>query len=118
MVEGWETSCLDRNCQSQVGYVYDRPVSFQVQSVCVDGLSGGGVPVLNQDRMASFSRQGGNSIGQDGKCDRQAIEIQDKTVSRWAEPSSRYRVSRIGEMSNMFDILPIHCDKLGNYNRS
>ena len=24
----------------------------------------------------------------------------------------------VGEISNMFDILPIHCDELGNYNQS
>ena len=35
-------------CASQGGYVYDRPVCFQVWSVSVAGLSGGGVLVLNQ----------------------------------------------------------------------
>ena len=27
--------------------------------------------------------QDNNSIGQDGKCDREAIEIHDKMISRW-----------------------------------
>ena len=48
--------------------------------------------MLNQDRTASFSRKNGNIVGQDGKCNRQAIEIRDRTVSRWAELQSRYRV--------------------------
>ena len=69
-----KTSLLDRKCPSQVGYVYDRPVCFQVRSVSVYGLSGGEFLVLNQDRMTSSSRQDGNSIAQDGKCNRQAIE--------------------------------------------
>ena len=34
----------------------------------------------------------GNSIGEDEKCIRQAIEIHDRTVSRCAEPQSGYRV--------------------------
>ena len=41
MIEDWETSCLDGKCASQVGNVYDRPVSFQVWTVSVDGLPGG-----------------------------------------------------------------------------
>ena len=57
MVEDWETSCLDGKCPSQVGYVYDRLVCFEAWSVSVAGLSGSGVLVLNQDRMASFSDQ-------------------------------------------------------------
>ena len=76
----------------QVGNVYDRPVSFQLWSVCVDVLSGGGVLVLNHDRLGSSSRQDGYSIGQDRKCDRQAIEIHNRMVSRWAEPRTGYRV--------------------------
>ena len=31
-----------------------------------------------------------NSIGQRGKYNRQAIEIHDRMVSRWAEPQSGY----------------------------
>ena len=50
---------------SHVGYVYDRPVCFQVWLVSVAGLSGGGVLVLKQDKMENFSRQDGNSIAQD-----------------------------------------------------
>ena len=46
----------------QVRSVMIGPVSFQVQSISVDCLSGGGVLVLNQDRMASFSRQEGDNI--------------------------------------------------------
>ena len=89
MVEDWETSRLDGKCPSQVGYVYDRPVCFHVQSVCVDGLSGGGVLELNQDRMAHSFRQDGNSTGQDGKCNGQAV---NRMLSRWAGPQSGYRV--------------------------
>ena len=48
--------------------------------------------VLEQDRMGSFSRQDGNNVGQDGKCNRKAIEIHNRTVSRWADPKSGYRV--------------------------
>ena len=92
MVKDWETSHLDRNYPSMVGYVYDTPVCFQVQLFNVAGLSGGGVLELNQDRMASFSRQGDNSFGQDWKRNRQAIEIHDRKVSKWTETKSGYRV--------------------------
>ena len=92
MVEDWDTSHLEVKCPSQVSYVYDRPVCFQVRSFCVHCLSGGGVLVLNQDRMAGFSRKDSNSIGQDEKCDQQAIDIHNRMVSRWVEPQSRYRV--------------------------
>ena len=54
MVKDWETSNLDGKCPNQVSNIYDRPVCFQVRSVCVDGLTGGGVLVLNQDKTASF----------------------------------------------------------------
>ena len=63
MIEDKEISCLEGKCPSQVGYVYDRPVSFQVWLVFVDGLLVGEVLVL--DRMASSSRQDGNSTGQE-----------------------------------------------------
>ena len=69
MVEDWETSHLDGECPSQVGNVYHRPVCFPVCSVSIDRLSGGKILVLIQDRMACFSGQDDNSIGQDGKCD-------------------------------------------------
>ena len=39
-----------------------------------------------------FLRQDNNITGQDGKCNRQGIEIQDRTVSNWAEPRSGLRV--------------------------
>ena len=42
--------------------------------------------------MGSFSRQDDNSVGQDRKCNRQAVEIHDRMVSRWAEPLSGCRV--------------------------
>ena len=42
------------------------------------------------------------------------VEIHNRMVSRWVETRSGYRV---GEIFNMFDILPIHRNKLGNYNR-
>ena len=67
MVKDLQTSRHDRNQPDQVGYVYDRLVFFQVQSVCEYGLSGGDVEVLNHDRP-STSRQDGHSIGQDRKC--------------------------------------------------
>ena len=100
-------------CPSQVGYVYDRPVCFQVWSVCVYGLYGGEVLVLNQNRTAIFSRQDGYSIGQDGTCNQQVIEICERLVSRWVGPLSGF-----GEISNMFDISWIHCNNLANYNQS
>ena len=83
----------------QVGYVYDRPVCFQVWSVC-------GVLIHNQDRVASFSRQDGNSIGQDGKCNRQAVEIQNRMISNVGKKHSLDTESwRVSEISNIFDIL-------------
>ena len=39
---------------SQASYVYDRPVCLQVRSANVNGLSGGGVLVLNQDERQVF----------------------------------------------------------------
>ena len=70
-VEDWEISHLDEKCPpSQFGYVYGRPVCFQVWSVCVYSLSGGGVLVVKHERMASFSRL--DITGQNGKCDLQA----------------------------------------------
>ena len=66
-----------------------RLVTFQVPSVGVYGLLGGGVQVLNHD---CASRQHGTSIGQDGKCLRQDVERHGRTVSRWVEPWSGWRV--------------------------
>ena len=68
--------------------IYDGLVSFQVWSVCVYTLLGGGVKVLNHDRSGSSSRQDGNSTGQDEKCDQQTVEIHN----RREEPRSGYRV--------------------------
>ena len=65
---------------------------LEVWSVCVYRLSGGGVLVLNHDRLGSSSRQDNNIIGQVGKCDQQAIEIHNRIVSGWVEPRSGYRV--------------------------
>ena len=50
MSEDFEFFRLDMKCQSQVGNVYDRLVCFQVWSVSVAGLSGGGSLILKQDR--------------------------------------------------------------------
>ena len=61
-VGDWETSCFDRKWPSQVNYDYERPVCFHVWLVCVDGLSAGGVLILNHDNTASSSRQDGTSI--------------------------------------------------------
>ena len=85
MVEDWETSRLDGKCPSQVGNVCDMPVSFQLRSVYLTGLSGGGVLALYQDRTTSSSRQDGKSIGQDRKYNQQTVEIHDRKVTRWAE---------------------------------
>ena len=90
--EDREISNLDWKCASQVGYVYNRQVCFQVQSVSVASLSGGGVLVLNQDRTGSSSIQDSNSVGQDRKWNRQALNIHDRMVSRRAEPQSGCRV--------------------------
>ena len=83
MAEEWKSSHLDGKCASQVGYVYDRLVSFQVL-------------VLKQDRMGSFSIQDSYSVKQDRKCNRQAVEIHDKMVSRWAEYKCRVMDGRGG----------------------
>ena len=65
-----------------VGNVYNRLVSFQVWSVGVYSLLGGCVQVLNQERLGSAFTQGGDSIGQDGKCDHQAVETHNRMVTR------------------------------------
>ena len=59
--------------QVRLVIVYNRPFCFRVQLVSVAGLCGDGVLVLNQDRMASFSRQESNSVGQDRKCNQQVV---------------------------------------------
>ena len=78
-------------------------------------LSRGGVLVLNCDRPGSSFRQYGNSIGQDKKCDQQVIKIHDRMFSRWGSQGPDTELGRVGEISNMFDILSIHHDKPGNY---
>ena len=88
MVHDGEFYCLGEKYPSQVGYVYDRLVSFQGSLVSVHGPSAGGILVLNPDRMTKFSKQDCNTIGQDGKCNQQAEEIHGSTVFRWAEPQS------------------------------
>ena len=52
----------------------------------MSGLLKGGVQVLKHERLGSSSRQDGCGIGQEGKCNQQAIEIHDRTVSKWTEP--------------------------------
>ena len=71
---------------------------------------------LTYYRPGSASRQDGNSIGQHGKCVRQAIETHYRAVSRWSEPWSRYRAGWVSEISNMFDISQIYQSKAGNTN--
>ena len=94
---------LDGKCTSQVGSVYVRPVYFQVRSVSVAGLSGGGVLVPNHDKTGSVTDKSYRSTttqfpgGQSHSLDAES----------W----------RVGELSNMFDIMPIRRDKPGNYNR-
>ena len=87
-----------------VGNSYNRLISFLALSVYV--------LVLNHDRPASASRQDGYSIGQDGKCVRQ--EHRDPGGQSQSLNTELWRVS---EISNLFDILPIHHDKLGNHNQ-
>ena len=74
MAEDSETSHLDENYASQVDYVYDRPVCFQIQSACVEVeswyLTNKGWEVL----------QDSHSVGEDRKCNRQAIKIHDRIV--------------------------------------
>ena len=110
--EDWDTSCLVGKCPSQVGWDQDRPVSFQVWLVSVNGLPGDGV------LLKSFSRQDGNIIGQDVKYNWQAIEIYNRTVFRLAEPQSGYRVG-VGRW-NIKHIwyFAIHCNKLGKCSQS
>ena len=110
MVKDLETSCLDGKRLSQVSNVYDRPVSFPFPP-------GSGVLVLNHDRPASASRQEGYSKGQDWKCVRQVVETHDRTVTRGLSQGLNTQSGRVGEISNMPDILPIHHDKLEKYNQ-
>ena len=77
-------------------------VSFQVQSVVMFGLSGGCVQVLNYNGPASDFRQDGNSIGQDGKCGRQAVETHDRMVFKCLESDTDSEW--VIEVSNIFDI--------------
>ena len=77
-------SCWE--CPSQVGYVYNRVVSFQVWSVGVYGLSRVGVLLPNHDRRASFSRQDSYSIGREVYLTSCGYPRQDG--SRWPEPGS------------------------------
>ena len=109
-------SIVTGNSPSQVGYVYERLVCFQV-SVRVHGLSGGRVLVLNHDDAQSFLRQNNNSIGQDGKL----TEKPQKSMTGWLPGGWSKGLDTeswtVGEISNMFDILPIHCDKPGKCNR-
>ena len=58
-----------------MSFRFGKKASFQVWSVCVYGLSGGVVLVLNHNRPRIFSREEGLSIGKDRKCDQQMIEI-------------------------------------------
>ena len=95
--------------------MYDRPVSFQIQSVSLTGLSGGVVQVLNQDRTGSVSRQDGYITGQDSKCNRQAVESTIEWFSGGQSHSPDADFWRVGEISNMSNILPILCDKLEKY---
>ena len=62
----------------QLGHICLQQASLlQVYTSCVYGLSGGGVLVLNQERTASFARQGSNNIEQDGICNQQGRPLQD-----------------------------------------
>ena len=69
------------------------------------GLSTGSLLVL-YDRLGSSSRQDGNNIGQDGKCNRQPVAINDRTLTKW--PGVKGRIQSHGVI---FDILRVHRDK-------
>ena len=56
--------------------------------ICVYGLPGSVVQLLNHDRPKSAFRKESYSIGQYGKCVQQAVE------TRWAEPRSGYKVGQ------------------------
>ena len=51
MVEDWGIYHLDGKCPSQVSYVYNRLVCFQVRLGNLDDLSGGGALVLNHNSL-------------------------------------------------------------------
>ena len=57
-------------------------------------LSGCDVVVLNHGWLGSAFRQDGYSAGQDRNCVRQAIQTHNRTVTRWAQPRSGYRVMK------------------------
>ena len=99
---------LRLNCPSQVGYIYNRPVCFQVQLVCVYGLSGSDVLVLNHNRPGSSPRQDNYSIGQGGKCDQQAVEIPTGRFPTGLSQDPDTELWRVDEISNIFYILLIH----------
>ena len=60
----WETFCFDRKLPCEVLIPYDRPVSFQVQSLVFYGLLWSDVGVLKHGSPASGSQQEGKTIGQ------------------------------------------------------
>ena len=62
----WELPILTVSVQVRLAMFTTSQFPFNYRSV----------QVLNHDRPGSSSRQGGNSIGQDRKCNQQAIEIQ------------------------------------------
>ena len=66
---------------------------------------------MNHDSLACTSRQ-------DGKCVGQAVDTYDRSVTIWVEPWSGQELRLVGEVLNVFDILPIHHNKPGNCNQS
>ena len=72
---------------------------------------------LDHDRPASASIQDGYSIGQDRKCVRQVVRLTTGRLQGGSSQGLDKELGWVGEISKMFDILPIHCDKLGSYNQ-
>ena len=68
--------------------------------------------------MANLKKKDGKSVGQDGKCGQQTIEIHDGRFLGGQSHSPDADSWRVSEISNMSDILLIHHEKPENYNQS
>ena len=69
MVEDWEIPLLMGSDQVRWVMFMTGLFAFKCGWLVWASLSRGGVLILNQNRMVSFSRQDGHSVGPDGKCD-------------------------------------------------
>ena len=61
------------------------------------------------DRLGRASRQDAYTIEHVTKYVQHAVKVYDRTIFRWAEPKSE--LWKVCEISNIFDIMPIHCEK-------